>query len=260
MVAPFAEKQLPTPPVLMDSQCGYLFVPENRATPKGAPSALPYTCRRCRAAGSDPVVHLAGGPGGSALIEIESLTAAKVNRNRELILISQRGTLFADPELCVPRARRALCRASPSRWTQRPTAICTSPRRGPAISDWPGAGSISAPTTRSKTPPISRTCARRSVLPNGTCSGSRTAATSRKRSCTHPKGIRTVTLDSVEPLEEATWHPRLRATPAKRSTTSSPHAQPSPGARPGTGSRGHSPVSSTSSIHSGQGERAARGK
>ncbi len=109
-MAPFSEKGLPTPQDLAVSRCGYLFVPEKRTEPLAAENRAESGVRTIRLAViivpsvnqpplPDPVVHLAGGPGGSSLIELESLTAAGVNQDRDLILMSQRGTVFADPEL-----------------------------------------------------------------------------------------------------------------------------------------------------------------
>lgn len=109
-VVPFAEKGLPTPQELEVSRCGYLFVPEKRTEPLAAENRAESDGRTIRLAViiapsvnqpplPDPVVHLAGGPGGSSLIEMDSLIAAGVNQDRDLILMSQRGTLFADPEL-----------------------------------------------------------------------------------------------------------------------------------------------------------------
>ena len=45
----------------------------------------------------DPIVYLAGGPGGYPLGEAQALIEAGFNRDRDLIIISQRGTLYAPP-------------------------------------------------------------------------------------------------------------------------------------------------------------------
>jgi pimeloyl-ACP methyl ester carboxylesterase len=206
VVAPFAEKQLPTPPVLMDSQCGYLFVPENRATPKGRTIRLAVIIvpSVSQPPAPDPVVHLAGGPGGSSLIEIESLTAAKVNRNRELILMSQRGTLFADPELSCPELDESFVQslAFPVDSTANrdmhlaASRACHLRLAGRGID-------FSAYNTVENAADFADL---RTALGIdewnvfGVSYGSYLAQTLMYR---HPKGIRTVTLDSVEPLEEA---------------------------------------------------------
>jgi pimeloyl-ACP methyl ester carboxylesterase len=99
----FVPTVCPTKPVPTtlpaDARCGFLVVPENRADPDGrtidltvgiAPAASPHPA-------PDPVVYLAGGPGGFPLGEAQLLIAAGFNRDRELILLSQRGTLYGPP-------------------------------------------------------------------------------------------------------------------------------------------------------------------
>jgi pimeloyl-ACP methyl ester carboxylesterase len=99
----FVPTACPTKPVPTtlpaNARCGFLVVPENRAKPNGrtlrltvgiVPAKSPHPA-------PDPVVYLAGGPGGYPLGEAQSLIAAGFNRDRELILLSQRGTLYAPP-------------------------------------------------------------------------------------------------------------------------------------------------------------------
>ena len=50
----------------------------------------------------DPVVFLAGGPGESAILDAPFLVDAGINRDRDLIIMTQRGTLFDDPDLNCP--------------------------------------------------------------------------------------------------------------------------------------------------------------
>ncbi|AQH02396.1 hypothetical protein A9R05_25895 [Burkholderia sp. KK1] len=85
-------------------QCGYLTVPENRATPDGrrirlfvmrAP-AMSTTPRR------DPLVYLSGGPGGAGSFEAAFMVQHGLNAERDVIFVDQRGTHRADPLLpCV---------------------------------------------------------------------------------------------------------------------------------------------------------------
>jgi len=99
----FVPTACPTKPVPTtlpaDARCGFLVVPENRAKPAGrtirltvgiVPAASPHPA-------PDPIVYLAGGPGGFPLSEAQALIAAGFNRDRELILISQRGTIYGPP-------------------------------------------------------------------------------------------------------------------------------------------------------------------
>ncbi|MGW6907117.1 alpha/beta fold hydrolase [Streptomyces sp. NPDC054940] len=84
---------------LTDVRCGYLVVPENRARPSSrtlrlavarVPSASPKPH-------PDPIVFFAGGPGADALGDIPELTEAGLNRDRDLVVLSQRGTLSSQP-------------------------------------------------------------------------------------------------------------------------------------------------------------------
>ena len=62
---------------------------------------------------ADPVVYLAGGPGDIAPPEINGLIAADFIRDRDILVVSQRGTMFSEPALIVSRrkASRLRCRA-----------------------------------------------------------------------------------------------------------------------------------------------------
>ncbi|MGW5419383.1 alpha/beta fold hydrolase [Streptomyces sp. NPDC003943] len=50
----------------------------------------------------DPIVWLAGGPGDDAVSEIPMALNGHLNRDRDLIFMSQRGTYSADPQLTCP--------------------------------------------------------------------------------------------------------------------------------------------------------------
>lgn len=80
------------------SECGYLTVPEDRSKPDGRtirllvvrmPSASPSPK-------SDPVVYLAGGPGAPPFF---SSAPKEWAFDRDVILLTQRGTMLADPHL-----------------------------------------------------------------------------------------------------------------------------------------------------------------
>lgn len=103
-VAPFSKKQLPVPEALKQAQCGFLVVPENRTKLTGRTIRLAVIMMpsATKPSSPDPIVYLAGGPGGSALLELDRLVNDGINRNHSLILMSQRGTLFSQPELMCP--------------------------------------------------------------------------------------------------------------------------------------------------------------
>ena len=77
-------------------------MPENRAKPAGRSIKIPVA--RLKAAASnpkpDPIIFLAGGPGGSALLEQSS--AKGWNADRDVIFVGQRGTIKAEPFLSCP--------------------------------------------------------------------------------------------------------------------------------------------------------------
>src|SRR5215510_4625031 len=81
--------------------CGYLTVPENRSVPNGRTIRL--LVARVKAATSaprpDPIVYLAGGPGGAGTLSALGVVAGSMNADREIIFVNQRGTLHSDPHL-----------------------------------------------------------------------------------------------------------------------------------------------------------------
>ena len=86
---------------LAKASCGYLVVPENRSRPTGRKIRLmvakyPAPSPEKRA---DPVVYLAGGPGDIAPLEVNGLIAADFIRDRDILVVSQRGTWFSEPAL-----------------------------------------------------------------------------------------------------------------------------------------------------------------
>ena len=82
-------------------ECGYLTVPENRMRPSGRTIKLPVA--RAKATSPhprpDPLVYLAGGPGGSGLLAAVTRIRAGWNADRDVIFLDQRGTLKAQPFL-----------------------------------------------------------------------------------------------------------------------------------------------------------------
>ncbi|MEG3627514.1 alpha/beta fold hydrolase [Streptomyces poriticola] len=92
-------------PALEGARCGSLTVPENRSRPKGRKITLgvaivPAADTGARA--SDPIVWFAGGPGDDAVSEAQLAIDGGLNRDRDVIFMSQRGTYSADPELTCP--------------------------------------------------------------------------------------------------------------------------------------------------------------
>ena len=85
--------------------CGYLIVPENRARADSPLIHLHVAIFRSGTPLTDPVVHLAGGPGSSSL----GVASYMFNRGlgsilnqRDFILFDQRGTGYSQPRLDCP--------------------------------------------------------------------------------------------------------------------------------------------------------------
>ncbi|OBK22665.1 alpha/beta fold hydrolase [Mycobacterium asiaticum] len=84
--------------------CGYLTVPENRDDPKSR--TIRILVARVKAAAAtpkpDPIVFLTGGPGGAGTLNAPGIVAAGMNADHDVIFVNQRGTLHSDPHLSCP--------------------------------------------------------------------------------------------------------------------------------------------------------------
>ncbi len=91
-------------PALEGARCGTLTVPENRARPKGRKITLgvAIVSAATRRPAPDPIVWFAGGPGDDAVSEAQMAIDGGLNRDRDVIFMSQRGTYSADPVLTCP--------------------------------------------------------------------------------------------------------------------------------------------------------------
>jgi pimeloyl-ACP methyl ester carboxylesterase len=90
---------------LKQARCGRLLVPEDRVHPNGRTISLSVAIIPAVATPkkTDPIVWLAGGPGDDAITEIPMALAGKLNADRDVIFMSQRGTYTAQPKLtCEP--------------------------------------------------------------------------------------------------------------------------------------------------------------
>jgi pimeloyl-ACP methyl ester carboxylesterase len=192
-----------------DARCGFLVVPENRAKPNGrtirltvgiVPAASPHPA-------PDPVVYLAGGPGGYPLGEAQSLIAAGFNRDRDLILISQRGTLYAPPNPAptCPEIDRAFQAAlglplDGSRATRLVVAGTRACFRR-LVARGVDLGAYNTTENAADVADLRVALGIREWNVFGVSYGTNLAMTLIRQ---HPRGIRSVTLDSVEPPEVVT--------------------------------------------------------
>ena len=89
-----------------DVACGYLTVPENRTLANSPAIELAVAIVAARdGADYPPVIYLAGGPGGSGLDDFAADPEGwdyPFTRNRDLILLDQRGTGYSIPTLDCP--------------------------------------------------------------------------------------------------------------------------------------------------------------
>ncbi|MFJ4487302.1 alpha/beta fold hydrolase [Streptomyces longwoodensis] len=89
---------------LEGTRCGYLVVPEDRSRPTGRTLRLAVALVRSASPTPrpDPIVFLTGGPGADALAGIGELTDAGLNRDRDLVVLAQRGTFSSQRPLLCP--------------------------------------------------------------------------------------------------------------------------------------------------------------
>ncbi len=91
--------------------CGFLVVPENR-TRADSPKIRLFVAvlRAFGAEAPDPVIYLAGGPGGSASrIDIQYFTSAfakQMQERRDIVFFDQRGVGLSQPSLDCPETRK----------------------------------------------------------------------------------------------------------------------------------------------------------
>ncbi|KKZ72588.1 alpha/beta fold hydrolase [Streptomyces showdoensis] len=83
-------------------------MPENRAHRDGRTIRLTVAVVPAVSAApaQDPVVFMEGGPGGEAISAIPFLVGSGVNRDRDLIVMTQRGALYSQPNLACPEMDR----------------------------------------------------------------------------------------------------------------------------------------------------------
>src|ERR1700722_1639237 len=108
----FVPGPCPAPPKpiaeLKQARCGQLIVSENRhrATSPKIRLAVAIVAAASAQKKTDPIVWLAGGPGDDAITEIPMAAAGKLNADRDVIFMSQRGTYTAQPRLACPSVDR----------------------------------------------------------------------------------------------------------------------------------------------------------
>jgi pimeloyl-ACP methyl ester carboxylesterase len=183
-------------------QCGYLTVLENRAKPDGRRIRI-FVMRAPAVSATprpDPIVYLSGGPGGAGSFEVAFMVKHGLNADREVIFVDQRGTHRSDPLLACPEWERFLYDsvsvpfAAESTTARDSAAIQTCRDRLAATSV-----DLAAYNSTENAADIADLRAALGIDAwnvYGVSYGSRLALTVLRD---HPKGIRTVILDSVSP-------------------------------------------------------------
>lgn len=109
----FVPGPCPKPPepieALSNARCGFLEVPENRSRPGGRTIKLAVAVIPAVTPSKppqEPVVFMAGGPGADTFDDIPFLVDSGLNKDRELIIMAQRGNLYDQPNLACPEVDR----------------------------------------------------------------------------------------------------------------------------------------------------------
>ena len=135
--------ELPLSPCTLDgglvARCGTFVVPEDRGEPGGRRISLRVVVVPARGGpvSPDPIVHIAGGPGGSSVADALGVvsTFSRVNERRDLVFVDQRGTGGSNRLECprpssatvTPAAVRAYVRACLGKLDADPRQYATAP-------------------------------------------------------------------------------------------------------------------------------------
>jgi pimeloyl-ACP methyl ester carboxylesterase len=204
IVPRFEPAACPAIPVkaLANASCGFLVVSEDRSEPTGGTIRLIVAIVPARSARPqlDPVVYLAGGPGGIALNEADLAVAIGLNQDRNLILMDQRGTLYSEPALTCPEVDRFFVRGLGLALDDPATQSLHAAAARACYLRWAATGrNLSAYNTTENAADFADL--RMALGINewnvfGTSYGTNLALSLMRE---HPEGIRSVVLDSVEP-------------------------------------------------------------
>lgn len=184
------------------ARCGFLEVPENRARPGGRTVRLAVAVVPAASAkpAQDPVVYMAGGPGGDAFGDIPFLVDAGLNRDRELIVMAQRGNLHSQPNLSCPEIDRSSARAVGLRYdepaAQQLLLSAAKECRDRLAADGTDLGSYNTAENAADFADLRTALGIRQWNVYAYSYGTNLALTYLRE---HPQGIRSVALDSVTP-------------------------------------------------------------
>ena len=187
---------------LADASCGYLVVPEDRSRPDGRTIRLMVAKHPAQSPEKrpDPVVYLAGGPGDIAPLDVNGLIAANFIRDRDILVVSQRGTMFSEPALTCASvddfARELLGLRFYSEATKRAHLAATEACHRELAATGADLSAYNSTENAADIADLRRALGLTTWNVYGTSYGSYLAQTLMRD---HPDGIRSVVLDSVLP-------------------------------------------------------------
>ena len=194
--------QLPGAEELARATCGYLVVPENRSRPTGRTIRLMIAKYPARSSEkrADPIVYLSGGPGDIAPLEVNGLIAADFIRDRNILVMSQRGTMFSQPALTCASAddfdRKLLGLRFYSAATERAHLAATQTCHRELVATGADLSAYNSTESAADFADLRKVLGIAAWNVYGTSYGSYLAQTLMRD---HPEGIRSVILDSVLP-------------------------------------------------------------
>jgi pimeloyl-ACP methyl ester carboxylesterase len=187
---------------LAKASCGYLVVLENHSRPTGRTVRLlvaKYPARSPEKR-ADPVVYLAGGPGDIAPLDVNGLIAADFIRDRDILVVSQRGTMFSEPALTCKSidnfARELLGMRFYSEATERAHLAATEACHRELAATGADLGAYNSTESAADFADLRKVLGIAIWNVYGTSYGSYLAQTLIRD---HPGGIRSIVLDSVLP-------------------------------------------------------------
>src|ERR1700722_8675812 len=194
--------KLPGADELAKASCGYLVVLENRSRPTSHTIRLMVARYPARSPEkrADPVVYLAGGPGDLAPLEVNGLIAADFIRDRDILVVSQRGTMFSEPALTCASAddfaRELLGLRFYSEATKRAHLAATEACHRELTATGADLSAYNSTESAADFADLRKVLGITTWNVYGTSYGSYLAQTLMRD---HPEGIRSVILDSVLP-------------------------------------------------------------
>lgn len=196
------------PPVkeLQGARCGFLVVPENRTKSNSRTIRLPVAIIRAVAKkADDPIVYMAGGPGVDPISQETSLLVhAGINRDRDLILMGQRGTRNAQPALLCPEIdkfnSKAVGLAYDAASTGKEHVEATRRCHDRLVNEGIDLGAYNTTESAADFADLRTVLGKNQWNVYGTSAGTDLALTYMRR---YPQGVRSVVIDSVIPPDLA---------------------------------------------------------